>query len=141
MRKIMYVFIAILAVIVLAVVVLFGMQYLSPLSKSDEEIRQSVLQITPIGTNMDSVVKVIESKKEWKTTYVSYEHGVSYGDLGYPDKPEDIALNRETIVGKKSIRVLIGEYNNPALVYVTAFWGFDKDSKLIDVYVTKSGGF
>ena len=44
-----------------------------------------------------------------------------------------------TIVGKKHIRAELGNYQDiPFRAYVTVFWGFDEQSRLIDVWVWKT---
>ncbi len=107
---------------------------LNPLRWSQGHIRNNTLKLTPIGTSMENVVKIIESKEKWKIDNINYERG--YRRPGTPN-PADAALGRETIVGEKSIRVLIGEYRNIFTTSVTVFWGFDENGKLIDVYVWK----
>ena len=42
-----------------------------------------------------------------------------------------------SVIGEKSISVLIGEYRTIFTTSVTVFWGFDENSKLIDIYVWK----
>ena len=107
---------------------------LNPLRFPRECIRFYILQLTPIGTNMERVIEVIESKENWETRYISYESG--YDGPG-PLSPEDIALGKTRTVGEKSIEVYLGEYQNIFVTSVTVFWGFDKDSKLIDIYIWK----
>ena len=108
----------------------------NPLLKSEEQVRESILKLTPIGTSMEDVLKVIEINKKWETRYVSYVHGISQGDLG---------KSGSSIV-KKSIRVMIGKYHfEPNFdIYafversVTVFWAFNEESKLIEIYVLKT---
>jgi ABC-type dipeptide/oligopeptide/nickel transport system permease component len=128
MKKLMIYTLLSILVIIVAVVLL---SLTNPHRKSNEEIRDSILELTPISTSMEDVLKVVESNKKWKTEYVSYEHGISQGDLG----------RAGTSIGEKSIRVLIGKYRNPVVVYVSVFWAFDENFKLIDVYVIRTGGF
>ena len=114
-------------VLILAIIVL-----LNPLRRSQEYIKNDILKLTPMGTSMEDVIEIIERKRQWEIDYISYDHGYRK-----PGKPEhsDIALGRETIVGEKSIRVFVGEYRNIFITSVTVFFGFDKDSKLIEIYV------
>lgn len=106
----------------------------NPLRRSQNYIKNDILKITPIGTKMEDVINIIKDKRQWEIDYISYDHG--YNRPGKPD-PSDIALGRETIVGEKSIRVFVGEYTNVFTTSVTVFWGFDDNSRLIDVYVWK----
>lgn len=145
MKKIMiYVLLALLVISVMMVT----MGLSNPLKKPQEEIRENMLELTPIGTNMEDVLKVIESNDKWETMYVNDKNGVSQGEFGKVG--EDI--------GKKSIRVMIGKYNfDPQFDkdeilgsilytfidrYVSVYWAFDEDSNLIDVSVRKdAAGF
>ncbi len=131
MRKTMIYTLIVLSVIVLIVAIIL---LLNPLRRSQEQIKNDILKLTPMGTSMEDVIKIIESKKQWEIDYISHEHG--YRRPGTPEY-SDIALGRETIVGEKSIRVLVGEYRNIFITSVTVFFGFDKNSKLIEIYVWK----
>lgn len=131
MRKTMIYTLIVLSVIVLIVAIIM---LLNPLRRSQEHIKNDILKLTPMGTSMEDVIKIIESKRQWEIDYISYEHG--YRRPGTPEH-SDIALGRETIVGEKSIRVFVGEYRNIFITSVTVFFGFDKNSKLIEIYVWK----
>ena len=140
MKKVMiYALLTLLVIIVIIVLVSLS----NPLRKPQEEIRENILALTPIGMSMEDVLKVTEQNKEWETLYVNYERGVSSAELGYT----------VPVRGEKSIRVMIGKYHfDPyfdkdilnAIVCtffkrtVEVFWAFDEDSKLIEIYVTKS---
>ena len=112
-----------LLVIILVTVI---MVLSNPLRKSQEQIRENILTLTPIGTSMEDVIKVIEINKKWEVRYISYEQGYLYQGAG----------ERKTI-GEKSIRVFMGDYGNIFVTSVTVFWGFHEDSKLIDIWVWK----
>ena len=90
-----------------------------------EEIREYVLNDTPIGMDMDEVLKVIEGHSEWVLFQISYEHGPDYG----------------TGVGEKSIRVHMGEYKEPGFLKgitgVVVWWAFNENAELIDIFVRK----
>lgn len=82
---------------------------------------------------MDEVIAFINSQKSWKIAYISEKTGFSKQGKGVPS----------TVVGVKSIRTEIGEYRDPQFGFifitsVTVFWGFDENSKLIDIYVWKT---
>lgn len=99
----------------------------NPLTRSEEKIKENLLKSTPIGTKMEDVVKFIESEKKWKIDYISYEQGFWHQRI-YPNRT----------VGKKSIRAELGEYRFVFATSVTVFWGFDENSKLIDIWVWKT---
>jgi len=113
----------ILSLIFLLVVIVM----LNPLRRSQEAIKRSILKQTPISSSMEEVIEVIE-RKEWD---------VRYGDIDYNRGYTD----RDTyeVVGVKSIRACIGSYSDFILftTYVSVFWGFDEEGKLIDVYIWK----
>jgi hypothetical protein len=130
MRKIvMYVLIAVSAVIIIAVAILLS----NPLRRSEESIRSNMLKLTPIGTSMEDVINVIENNKNWKIRY-TFDNGYSmlggrpsgpyYGDDG-------------TIVGVKSIDAHIGEYRTIFATDVLIFYAFDENLKLINIAVRK----
>lgn len=125
-KKTKYILITLIIIlIVIASVVIIELQ--NPLRKSKEEIRESMLKLTPIGTSMDDVLKVIKDNEKWETMYVSFENGFS--------KPG--SRNPCTIVGDKLVRVLAGRYIDFFKVSVSVYWGFDENSKLIDICVNK----
>jgi len=109
----------------------------NPLRRSNEEIRESILELTPIGTSMDEVLNTIETNTEWEREYMNENTGYSM-NFGRPSFPSsfDISENRE-IIGVKSIRVTIGTYSGSFKTYVIVYWGFDENSTLIDLAVRK----
>jgi len=129
-KPMIYTLIALSVIVLTAAIIVL----LNPLRRSQEHIKNDILKITPMGTSMEDVIKIIENKRQWEIDYISYDHG--YRKPGTPAH-SDIDLGRETIVGEKSMRVLIGEYRNIFTTSVTVFWGFDKNSKLIEIYVWK----
>ena len=59
----------------------------------------------------------------------------SSDDVGFYDQ----RTAPHTTVGKKHIRAELGSYQGiPFRAYVTVFWGFDEQSRLIDVWVWKT---
>lgn len=124
-----------------AVVIGLGLIILSfltnPLRRPEEQIKAYILELTPIGTSMEDVTIIIDNNKKWEAPRIFYESGVSYADLGYPSKPDDIALGKTTIIGEKSIRTVIGRYQNFFQVVVDVLWAFDENGDLIDVFVQK----
>lgn len=115
--------------IILGLLIVFGVAILitNPLLRSEENIRERLLESTPIGTNMGDVIKFIENNKKWKIDQISYEHGFNHQGI-YPSRE----------VGEKSIRVELGDYRFVLETSVTVFWGFNKNSELIDIWVWKT---
>ena len=96
------------------------------LVESTEYIRETLLDFTPIGMNKEDVIKIIKDNEEWK---VNVNHDYGYSASGYT-------------VGKTSASAMIGEYRitksfGIGMTAVTVYWGFDEDSKLVDIYVSK----
>ena len=99
----------------------------NPLRRSEDTIRSKLLEELPLGTQLSTVHQYI-IKKEWEISYVSE-------DSGFYDQRTRPA----SVVGEKAIRASIGDYQDlPFVANVTVFWGFDKDSRLIDVWIWKT---
>ena len=104
------------------------MPIINPLYRSEEKIREYVLEITPIGTSMDEVLAVIEKQEKWKLRHVIHENGYLNSDYA--------SSNSEyTIVGEKHILVRLGitwwfAYG------VYAYLGFDSHEMLIDARIS-----
>ena len=99
----------------------------NPLRYSENHIKGQLLRRAPLGTTMTDVQQLIESKGWVVSDYRD--------DVGFFDQRP--AAN--AIVGKKHIRAELGSYQDiPFRAYVTVFWGFDEQSRLIDVWVWKT---
>ena len=127
MKKIIICVLIVIILIVLAVTVIIMS---NPLRRSAKNMRKDILELVPIGSSMEDVIKVIESKEEWEWKgYIA--------PVGYP-----LEGNSYISIGEKSIRAELGQYQGLRWsflkVYVTVFWGFDENDKLIDVRVRKS---
>lgn len=114
--------------IAVAVVFLAGLVYFwpgLPLRESREQIRQSFLKQTPIGSTTQEVVRQLRA--------LGYEPQMT--NKGYlrqaPDEPM-------SVIGTSSVRTELGGYCNLLLfTSVTGFWAFDADGRLIDVWIWK----
>ena len=100
-----YILIGILTIIVVSVVVIL----FNPLRRSEEQIRDDMLKLTPIGTNMEEVVVILEKNNKWEIRYIS-KHGYSMIG-GWPTEPSPHEIEQNTVIGKKSINVYLGSYN------------------------------
>ena len=110
------------------VVVISAVTMSNPLRWSNESIKVHLLKTTPIGMDMEDVVEVIESNG-WKY------HIRDYGNVYVNGRARRSLMGQP--VGVKSIAVYLGEYRVIFARSVTVFYGFDKDSKLIDIGVLK----
>jgi len=130
---------------ILIPIAFFGLRILfdlsNPLRRPIEQIRADILEITPLGMKMDEAIEILEivrDDRNWGRLNVNIGRGVLYAELGLPGRPEDIALNRFTVVGEHSIIASIGSYTNIFSTSVVTRWAFDEDKKLIAVYVQKN---
>lgn len=124
MRKMIIYIILTLLVIALGMVAISCL--LNPLRKSEEDIRTAILEITPIGMSIDDALSTIENKG-WTTVGINRLRGVSSVEIQ--------RLNEN--VGTQSIKANIGRYTTFFETQVLAWWAFDEDSKLVDVFVRK----
>ncbi|WP_124950069.1 hypothetical protein [Sulfuriferula thiophila] len=89
------------------------------------QIREHLLEKTPIGTKFDQVISFCASNN------LKCYHSDT---AGY--------LNQDTgkVVGVKSIWTGLSERKESPLTVtsISAYWGFDKDGKLIDIWVWKT---
>jgi hypothetical protein len=90
-------------------------------------IREYVLNITPLNTSFETVEASIK-KRKWS---------VSYKDRGRGFYHQGVTPKR--VIGSMSIQASLGDYQGiPFKANVTVFWGFDKESRLIDIWVWKT---
>ena len=140
-----------LLIISVIVVIFIVIESTNPLRKSENEIRESILELTPIGMSMEDVLKVFEDNNKWKIL----QNGAWQPWASVPDVT--VSHYKNTFVERKSIDGLAGKYTGMFRfdgnilttifyagfkVYVGADWTFDDDLKLIDVHVKKdAAGF
>jgi len=104
-------------------------------------LHEYVLWHTPIGTDIEDVISHIESRKNWRIRHINRERGFLRPGRAVPGWPI-YQSSGQNIVGEKSIRVFAGNYQAwykiNRITWVDIFWGFDKDGKLVEIYVWKS---
>ena len=115
-------FALLITVLVLAIII-----FSNPLRRSEEYIQSEILKLTPIGTSMEDVIKVVESKKKWK---------VWQGD-DYKQWSSVSDFYKNHIIEIKSMEILIGEYWTIFKTSVRVELNFDEDFNLIDVTAKK----
>jgi len=99
----------------------------NPLRYSESFIKSRLLSSVPLGTSMEKVEQYI-AREGWEVAWISVNHGFF-----------DQRLSPKRVIGSKSIRVSMGNYQDiPFEANVTVFWGFDDKSKLIDIWVWKT---
>jgi len=85
---------------------------------------------------MEEVVRIIENNDNWEIDTTRDNGYTIHTGIPYID---DFLVNENTI-GVKSMRVYIGSYNFfffAGRTTVYAYYGFDEDSKLVDIAVGK----
>jgi hypothetical protein len=99
------------------------------LRRSEEKIKPSLLELAPLGSNPDTVLAVVKHQG-WKTD--GYRANTGFYKQEPKTKPE--------VVGVSSVQASLGDfYTFPfGSTNVSAFWGFDKDRRLIEIWVWKT---
>jgi hypothetical protein len=100
------------------------------LRRSGEAIEASLLKLTPMGSSPEAVL-AIAKKKGWQRVRFNPDRGFLKqvgADRQYP------------IIGVSSIEASLGDYwfFPIGTTNATAFWGFDKDRRLVKVWVWKT---
>jgi hypothetical protein len=110
-----------LAFLAVSLIVMTGFSSCGNVSK----IRSQLLVDTPIGTKFGQVLEYCSKKK--LTCAQSTKAGYLNQDTG-------------AVVGVKSIWAVVSERKEAPLTTTTmaAYWGFDKDDNLIDIWVWKT---
>jgi hypothetical protein len=99
---------------------------LNPLRRySEQELRSSLLETTPLDSSKDQVQDFIDSKG-WKTSPGKKDSGLFWLYL------------TDGGVGESAVSATLGSYQGfPAFVTVRAIWVFDEQRKLVDIQVFK----
>lgn len=103
---------------------------LNPLRKPEKKIEAALLEVTPIGSKASDVRSIVE-QKGWLDQKYSGTTGFLKQEIG----------KQVQTVGKTSIRGHLGAYRGfpvQLCTDVTAFWAFDEESRLVDVWVWKT---
>ncbi|MDR0286374.1 MAG: hypothetical protein LBI03_01505 [Clostridiales bacterium] len=109
-----YILIALFVLITIAVIVVIKAMSnpnLLMIIKSDEDIRNEMLELTPIGTEKKDVVEIIENHGEWYLNAHSAE---------------------------KVLSVCVGEYTIFFKTTIEVIWDFDKELKVRKITVNRS---
>ncbi len=121
----------ILVSIIIIVLIIIGVLLSNPLRWPEKSVERYVLNKTPINSSFDEVNIVIENQK-WRTSDLSRTHGF-YDQRFRPAKT----------TGDMYIRASLGDYRGISFLFlfetnVTVYWGFNKEGKLIDIWVWKT---
>jgi len=115
----------------------------NPMRRPEPMATNYVLRLTPIGTDMEEVIRLVENHRNWRIWWINYDMGFSHPRPNTITPPPQ---ERPFIVGEQSIKVDAGRIwptSTPVMGYfmemmVAIFWAFDEDGRLIDVYVRRS---
>lgn len=106
-------------------IVFYGTNFMR---KEASEIEQALLQEKPIGTQMSEIERWLRDEKNLAPMV---------SEVGFfKQRPPP-----SRVVGSRSIRARLGEYYRfPFLLRtsVVAYWGFDENNELIDIWVWKT---
>ena len=114
---------------------------MSPTYEVTDEImvnlRTEVLGRTPIGTDMEDAIRIINNNTRFVIRHIREELGYSISG-GFP-WDMSVVESEDAIIGTKSIGAGVPRPwdRDNFIDGLWIFWGFDEDSKLIDVYVWK----
>lgn len=116
------------------------------LAESEEAIREHILALTPIGTNAEDVLVVLnENREKFFFGSASRDPDAQYDSIQTPSINSSSGYHtyyadQKEVVGEKSIAIKMGTHADKGEFFYTGVWvswGFDGDSKLLDVYVYK----
>jgi hypothetical protein len=109
--------VVLLGVAVFAIVVVNLIAARNPLRRSEDAIRQSILEKTPLGMSQQEVLRII-ARERWFGQPAS-------GGVGTPPT-------------EKNISAQLGSYQGfPWSCRVDAYWSFDDQLRLSDVHVIR----
>jgi len=111
----------------------------NPMRRPNPMPTNYVLNLTPIGTHIDDVIRIVENHREdWRIERINLEEGFMHPSSYFlRPRPEVWPF----IVGDKSIRVRAEPYRPVGLLtrtVVAIHYGFDTNGYLIEVYVFRS---
>ena len=132
MKKILIYILLVLAAVIIIPIAFLGLSIAfdlgNPMRQSNEKIRADLMELTPIGMNIEDVLKVVEDNG-WRIEGIS-EHG--YETPGMPSYGERI--------GEKELMAILGSYKIFSVYSYTTVavsWAFDENSELIEAFVER----
>jgi hypothetical protein len=99
------------------------------LRRSESVIRESILALTPLGSSPEAVLTLVQ-KEKWKNQAHNKRSGFLMQQHG----------KKSVVVGTTHIQAWLGHHwTFPFLrTDVVAYWGFDADGRLVDVWIWKT---
>ena len=122
----------------------YFLMLVNPMRRPESMATNYILRLTPLGTDMEEVISIVENHRSWNIAWIRHDRGFPHPQPHtITPRPEE----RPFIVGDKSIRVDAGRFwpadIQPIMglfmeTIVSIFWGFDENGRLTEVYVWKS---
>lgn len=145
MKKAIKRIVIILIVIVALPFLAYGLLLLTtPISRSDESVRDYVFRQIPAGTSWEDAIAIIE-EEEWEIEETSTDSGLRIndvaGNVSFATSEEMLygVNDSETtrIVGTQAMYVRLGEYYGPFHEAVFAYLAFDENGELVEVAIRR----
>ena len=108
----------------------------NPLMRTQSAIHRRLLHLTPIGTNIEEVIRVAEGNSDWRVMSIREDVGVP-GHFVRSSSVRDMYehISSADFIGEQSVSVHLG---SSAMTDVVAYYAFDKDGKLIEVFIRRT---
>lgn len=134
-------FLALLFMVIHSLLATFGLSIdalFIPFRRSEKDIREYLLKIKPIETNIDEFWEIIE-EQDWETNmhYFKSEFPVMSQSDFWPKSPRYDKAEEKYIFVYSNVYSYIALPLSDTYTYVHVIWVFDENSKLIDVLVAR----
>jgi len=116
----------------------------TPMRRPEAMFRNYILRITPMGTNIEDVIQVIEIRDDWGIPNINYEFGIA-PQRPRSREPRGSGLPDLSRIGEMSVSSHIGTHFAwyrwfPLMEFsVVVLWAFDGDGNLIEVFISRGG--
>ena len=111
---------------------------INPLLRTEAGIRRYLLRATPIGTSMEEIIRVADDNARWTIRSIRGNAGVTLHptipSLPTRNEPGDRGFS---VVGEQSVRIHLGTFQLIVRFDVTAFYAFDENGELIEIFVRR----
>jgi len=133
----------VLSLFVLLLLITAIQMIVQPYRRPTAMVRNHILRITPLGTSIEDVVSILESREDFGLLHINLERGFTSNSPwslvdGQPVAPSPI--------GEMHVSTGLGIYRAwykwfPLILEwsVGVSWGFDENGQLIEVQIVKHG--
>jgi len=133
------IFVRILTIILIITISVGVAMIFNPVSRTNEGVRRYLLRKIPIGTNMETIMNMVDENDDWRIVFSREDSGLvlSLPSLTPTQLPaQTIRDDRFTVIGYNSMQVYIGRAF--LISDVSAFFAFDENGELIEIFVHRS---